>query len=99
MPVWQPERNWTVKQADSKNGELENSERTFSLNGVEPPRLHLDPRWRASKRRIGKDVRSSISTRGYSRNDKTPRESTHGVLRLIRTAEFSGWYFGSPGRT
>ncbi len=37
MSVWQPGRNWAVKQADSKNGEWENQERTLSVSADETP--------------------------------------------------------------
>jgi|GEM_PF-5868352 len=78
MSVWQPRCNRAVKQDDWKNGERENRERTFSVSGFDPPRLHLNPRRKASKRRIGKDVRGGVNRRGYGRNDKTPRGSTPG---------------------
>ena len=40
-----------------------------------------------------------ITQRRPGKKDKTPWESTHGVLRYVITAGFSGLYSGSPGRT
>jgi len=61
-----PGCNQAVKQGDSKNGERENSERTFSVSARNPQGCTRSPGPWASKRRIGKDVKGGVSGREYA---------------------------------
>ncbi len=60
-----------VKQGGSKNGERENSERTFSVS-VRNTQGCTRPQLRASKRRIRVNMRAAVSRRGHAGNDKAP---------------------------